>query len=113
MRNIPQETVTLVKHPREGGITAEFTRVFKDVNSKVLGTLVQLTDCDDAYVEQMPDGDSLPVVRNGKATLSFFLLPHGGNRYTMFSDFSYGKAKKVAMRQTSVWGKLRNRWLPV
>lgn len=112
MRNIPQETVTLVKHPREGGITAEFTRVFKDVNSKVLGTLVQLTDCEDASLEKMPDGDNLPVVRNGKDTLSFFLLPHG-DRYSLFSNFSYQKAKKVALRQTSLIGKLRNRWLPL
>lgn len=107
-----KETVTLVKHPREGGITAEVTRVFTDRNSKVLGTLVQLTDCEDAYLEQMAEGDNLPVVRNSKATLSFFLLPHG-DHYSLFSDFSYQKAKKVALRQTSIWGRSRNRWLPL
>ena len=101
MESALEETVTLAKHPRGGGITAEFTRVFTDRNLKVLGTLVQLTDCEDAHLEQMPEGDSLPVVRNGKETLSFFLLPHG-DRYSLFSHFSYEKAKKVALRQTSL-----------
>lgn len=112
MESALKETVTLVKHPREGGITAEFTRVFTDRDSRVLGTLVQITDCEDASLEQMPDGNNLSVVCNGKATLSFFLLPQG-DRYTLFSDFSYQKAREVAMRQTTLLGRLRNRWLPL
>ena len=88
---------------------AKVTYTFLDHKNsmKVVGLLEVTCICDDIYLEEMSDGDMIPVVRNAEFEEQNFFLIRGQHTYWMGS-LSFHKALRVSQKETTLIGKLRN-----
>ena len=106
------ETVTLDKSDTGGIVIANVIRSFyaEEEPSRVLGQLYQTTVCKDCYLEEMADGDLIPVVQNGgETTQRFYTFSDEGSRRVYWGNVSYNKARKLSERETSFLGKIINK----
>lgn len=109
------ETIVLEKHvlgERNGKpvIQAQFTRTFSDRRnpSRIVGILTQMCLCDDAYLNEMAEGDTLPSVCNSHERTQEFTLVQGNGVHVPIGRISYNKARRMSENQTTFFGRIRN-----
>lgn len=100
--------------PNQNGsdiVFAKVTRTFSDKAEpfKVRGKLVWTSLCDSCYLQEMSEGDLLPVVTKPKSEQQCFYIFGKNGEEIYWGQATYYMAQKVSNRERTLFGRLRNR----
>ena len=95
-------------------VQAKITRTFsyRGNTGVIVGILIHTCLCNDAYLNEMAEGDVLPGVCNPRESHQEFFLVQWNRVHVPLGSVSYNKARRMAENQTTFFGRIRN-WITI